>query len=152
MFPKMRRLKNAMSEEDTYNLLERCPEGVIGTISENGYPYTVPVNYVFYNSKIYFHCAKTGHKLANIKENNKVSFTAYDNVKVIEKEFTTKYQSVVVFGEAVVIPGSVEILNELIKKYSKHFIQEGIEYVKKDFSTTYLVEITINHITGKERL
>ena len=41
---------------------------------------------------------------------------------------------------------------ELIKKYSPNFIESGTSYVNKDFSTTILVEITIEHITGKERL
>ena len=41
-----------------------------GTIGTNGYPYTTPLNYVYYNDKIYFHSAKVGHKLSNIKENS----------------------------------------------------------------------------------
>jgi nitroimidazol reductase NimA-like FMN-containing flavoprotein (pyridoxamine 5'-phosphate oxidase superfamily) len=152
MFREMRRIKNKMDQEDAIKLLTSCDEGVLGTISTNGYPYTVPVNHVYYNDKIYFHSAKEGHKISNIEMNNKVSFTVFDNVKIISETFTTKYQSVVVFGRAKIIPGNKEVLMELIRKYSSSFIKEGKQYVDKSFDTTILVEITIDHLTGKERL
>lgn len=151
MFPNMRRSKAEMNKEDTINLLKRCDEGVLGTIGINGYPHTVPMNYVYYNDKIYLHSAKEGYKLTNIKENPKASFTVYDNVYVDEEKFTTKYQSCIVYGVANVIPGNKEVLLELIKKYSKSFLKEGFTYVDKKFDTTFLIEITIEHMTGKIR-
>ncbi len=150
MFPKMRRIKSLMTKEDTIKLLKRCDEGVLGTIGTNGYPHTVPLNYVFFNNKIYFHSAKEGFKLRNIEDNPKVSFTVYDNVTIIEERFTTNYQSAIVYGKAKIIPGNKEVLMELIKKYSSKFINEGIEYVDKSYNTTYLIEITLEHISGKE--
>jgi len=150
MFPKMRRIKSIMTKEDTIKLLKQCEEGVLGTIGINGYPHTVPVNYVLFNDKIYLHSAKEGYKLTNIKANPKVSFTVYDNVNIIEERFTTNYQSAICYGKAKIIPGNKEVLTELIKKYSSSFISEGIKYVDKSFDTTYLVEITLEHMTGKE--
>ena len=141
-----------MSVEDTYALLLTTSEGTLGTISENGYPYTVVVNYVLFNNKIYLHSAKEGHKINNIINNPKVSFTVFDNVKIIEEEFTTKYQSVTLFGKAKLLPGNKEVLMELIKKYSPGFLESGKKYVSKSFDTTTLIEISIEHITGKERL
>ena len=152
MFKEMRRLKNQMSKEETYELLKNTREGVLGTISSNGYPYTVVVNYVYYDNKIYFHSAKEGHKIENIKNNEFVSFTVFDNVEVVEKTFTTKYQSCTVFGRAKVLPGNKEILLELIKKYSPNFQSSGKDYVSKGFDSTIIVEIEIDHMTGKERL
>lgn len=150
MFPKMRRIKSVMNEQDTFKLLEQCNEGVLGTLGINGYPHTVPLNYVLYNNKIYFHSAKDGFKLKNIKVNPNVSFTVFDNVRIIEERFTTNYQSVMVYGKAKIIPSNKEVLMELIKKYSVRFLKEGKQYVDKSFESTQLVEITIEHITGKE--
>ena len=150
MFPEMRRLKSAMTKEDTIKLLEHCEEGVIGTIGTNGYPHTVPVNYVLYNNKIYLHGAKEGFKSRNIEANPKVSFTVFDNVSIIEEEFTTNYQSAIIYGKAKIIPGDKEILMELIKKYSSNFLVKGKEYVSMNFNSTHLIEITIEHITGNE--
>lgn len=150
MFEEMRRKKSEMLKEDTYKLLKECKEGVLGTIGTNGYPHTVPLNYVLYKDKIYFHSAKQGFKMNNIMFNPNVSFTAFDNIEIIEERFTTNYQSVIIYGQAKIIPGNKEILMELIKKYSSEFIKEGTQYVEASFTSTYLVEITIEHITGKE--
>ena len=141
-----------MNDIDALKLLGNCKEGTLGTISENGYPYTVVVNYVFYNGKIYFHSAKEGHKIDNIIKNNKVSFSVFGNVEIVEAEFTTKYQSVTLFGKAKILPGNSEILKELIKKYSGNFVQKGNKYVEESYATTILVEIEIEHLTGKESL
>jgi nitroimidazol reductase NimA-like FMN-containing flavoprotein (pyridoxamine 5'-phosphate oxidase superfamily) len=150
MFPKMRRIKSIMSKEDTIKLLNRCDEGVLGTIGTNGYPHTVPLNYVLFNNKIYFHSAKEGFKLRNIEDNPKVSFTVYDNVVIIQEKRTTYYQSAIVYGKAKIIPGNKEVLMELIKKYSSDFLVEGKKDVYDNYDTAYLIEITIDHISGKE--
>ena len=152
MFRPLRRLKNQMNEQETWELLKNAKEGVLGTIGDHGYPYTVVVNHVIYNDKLYFHSAKEGHKIDNILKEPKVSYTVFDNVKIVEEEFTTKYQSVTLFGKAKIIPGNKEVLMELIKKFSPNFLKSGKDYVARGFDTTSLVEVTIEHITGKERL
>lgn len=151
MFTKMRRINSAMSKEDTMNLLLECREGVLGTIGTNGYPHSVPVNYVLYKDKIYLHSAKEGLKIQNIMANPKVSFTIFDNITIVENQFTTNYQSVMVYGKAKIIEGNIEVLMEFIRKYSKNFLNEGKKYVGKSFDTTHLIQITIEHMTGKER-
>ncbi len=149
MFRKMRRSDKEMSEEMTLDLLLRGEDGVLGTIGDNGYPYTVVVNYVYLNNKIYFHCAKTGHKIDNIKNNNKVSFTVYDNVEVVGDELTTKYQSLIVFGRAKVIEATKEVLLALINKYAEIDENKALKMIEREISITSIVEIEIDHVTGK---
>jgi nitroimidazol reductase NimA-like FMN-containing flavoprotein (pyridoxamine 5'-phosphate oxidase superfamily) len=149
MFRKMRRSDKEMSEEMTLDLLLRGEDGVLGTIGDNGYPYTVVVNYVYLNNKIYFHCAKTGYKIDNIKNNNKVSFTVYDNVEVVGDELTTKYQSLIVFGRAKVIEATKEVLLALINKYAEIDENKALKMIEKEISITSIVEIEIDHVTGK---
>lgn len=149
MFRKMRRSDKEMSREMTLDLLVRGEDGVLGTISDNGYPYTVVVNYIYLNDKIYFHCAKTGHKIDNIKNNNKVSFTVYDNVEVVGEELTTKYQSLVVFGRAKVIDATKEVLLALINKYAEIDENKALKMIDKEIGITSIVEIEIDHLTGK---
>jgi len=149
MFRKMRRGDKAMSKEMTLDLLSRGQEGVLGTIGENGYPYTVVVNYVYLNDKIYFHSAKTGQKIDNINFNNKVSFSVYDNVKVIGEELTTHYESLVVFGQARVIETSRDILLALVNKYADLDQEKVLSMIDKEINITALVEIEIDHITRK---
>lgn len=153
MFRKMRRIKNQMSDKNTKELLSNCKEGVLGTISnDNGYPYTVVVNYVYYNHKVYIHSAKEGHKIDNIMKNENVSFTVFDHVNIIQESFTTTYQSVTLFGKAKVVKSNKEVLFEFIKKYSPNFLEKGKKYVEKDVDSPILVEINIEYIVGKERL
>lgn len=151
MFPKMRKNKRETSKEEALQILERGSEGILGTISYTGYPYTTPVNYILFENKIYFHCADEGHKLENIKHNNKVSFTVITKNKILESIFSTDFESVIVFGKARLIEPSKDILMELIKKYSPNFTTEGRQYVEKSYLNTQLVEIEIDHITGKRR-
>ncbi|MBN2604601.1 MAG: pyridoxamine 5'-phosphate oxidase family protein [Bacilli bacterium] len=152
MFPQMRRIKNQMEQAKAVDILTNSEMGVLGTISDNGYPYTVPVNYVYINHKIYFHSAFTGHKISNIQQNNKVSFTVVSSSHIVEEEFTTKYESVIVFGRAKIIDPNQDILFALIEKYSPHFLDSGKQYVKKEFSTASIVEIEIDYMSGKERI
>ena len=151
MFRKMRRINKLMDIELTKEILKNGIDGIFGSISENGYPYTVPVNYIYYNDKIYFHSAIEGHKIDNITQNNKVSFTVISKNEILEEKFTTEYQSVIVFGTAKLIGPDKEVLLELIRKYSTPYMHKAEEYIKKHKEATQIVEITIEHMTGKQR-
>ena len=102
MFRELRKKKRELSKEDTIKVLKEGREGVLSTISENGYPYGIAVNYVYHNNCIYFHCANKGHKLDNISQNNKVSFFVNSNITIIPQDFTTHYKSAVVFGRTFI--------------------------------------------------
>lgn len=148
-FRPMRRNDKLMRETETLSLLKNSQEGVLGTISENGYPYTVVVNYVYHNDKIYFHSAKTGHKIDNINFSDKVSFTVYTDVKVLGEELNTLYKSLTLFGKAKVVEATEEVLWELIKKYSKLSEKKAKQMIAKEIDITAVIEIEIEHLTGK---
>lgn len=145
----MRRNDKLMRETETLSLLKNSQEGVLGTISENGYPYTVVVNYVYHNDKIYFHSAKTGHKIDNINFSDKVSFTVYTDVKVLGEELNTLYKSLTLFGKAKVVEATEEVLWELIKKYSKLSEDKAKQMIAKEIDITAVIEIEIEYLTGK---
>jgi nitroimidazol reductase NimA-like FMN-containing flavoprotein (pyridoxamine 5'-phosphate oxidase superfamily) len=61
----MRRFRQEVPREECIKLLTEEKRAVLAVNGDNGYPYAVPVNF-YYDSetdKIYFHCAKAGHKL-----------------------------------------------------------------------------------------
>lgn len=74
MFREMRRNKQLLSNEETINILNSCTSGVLAVLGDDGYPYTVPLSYAYNDNKIYFHCAKSGHKLDAIKNVTKLLF------------------------------------------------------------------------------
>lgn len=153
MFREMRRKDKQASQEESIEILKKGEFGVLSTICENGYPCGIPLNYVYFNGRIYFHCAKEGQKLDNIKNNPKVSFCVACDVELLPEKFSTKYSSAVLFGTAEEVNGEekTEALLELIKKYSARFIEQGKEYIKKSSDTAKVYKINIEHITGKSQ-
>ena len=91
MFRDMRRKKQKLSYEECERILKRNTAGVLAVDGDNNYPYAVPMSYVYDSSKIYFHCAKTGHKIDAITKNEKVSFCVIDEDRIVPEEYTTYY-------------------------------------------------------------
>lgn len=152
MFRKIRREDKAIKTEAITKILSDGEYGVLGTISENGYPYSTPLSYTYINDCIYFHSAKVGEKLDNIIFNEKVCFCIVGNTKVLPEEFTLEYESVVIFGKA-----SIAVEEEkktafisLIDKYSEDFMKEGLDYLDRAIANTTVIKITIDRITGKK--
>lgn len=155
MFREMRRKKRAIeSKEDIEKVLIDGEYGVLATIGENGYPYSVPLNYVYNNGCIYFHCAKEGHKLDNMAYNERVSFCVVGSTKVVPSAFTCRYESVILFGKGKYVEGKEkeEALIGLIKKYSKDHMESGLEYIKKGIAGTTVMKIEVEQVTGKKTI
>ena len=150
----MRRKDKAMQDGAIIGLLQNGEYGVLSTVDGNEQPYGVPLNYVLMNNCIYFHCALEGHKLDNLAANAKVSFCVVGRTNVLPAEFSTEFESVIVFGCASVIEGEerYQALNALIEKYSPEFVSEGRAYIEKFDSHTNLVRIEIQQMTGKAKM
>lgn len=100
MFREMRRKKQKLTEKQCIDILKRAKTATLALHGDDGYPYSVPVNYVYLDGKIYFHGAKSGHKIDAIKNNPKVSISIIDQEDVIEEELTTYFRSIILFGKA----------------------------------------------------
>lgn len=151
-FRQMRRKNQLLSEAECIEILNRNTSGVMSVIGDNGYPYTVPLSYVYLDGKIYFHCAVSGHKIDAIKNNDKVSFCIVDQDKVVPDEYTTYYRSVIIFGRARILQNEDEIkytLTHLAKKYAPNESASSINDEIKKCPHLLMVEIKIDHITGK---
>ncbi len=149
----MRRSKQLIPDEAVTEILEKGRHGVLGVSGDDNYPYTVPLSYVYHDGKIYFHCAKSGHKLDAIQRNDKVSFCVIDQDEIIPKEFTTYFRSVIVFGRARILVDDGDkhhAMQQLVRKYSPGFEREGADEIKQAWNALCVVEITPEHITGKE--
>ena len=152
LFIEMRHKRKLMSEEEVKRVLTDAEFGTLACISENGYPYAVPLNFVYENAGIYFHSAHKGHKINNIKQNEKVSFSAVSYVQLLPDKFDTEYDSVIVFGLVKEVTEDFEkkeALKGLIKKYSNEFWEKGIAYIDKSMHTAAVYKIQIEHMTGK---
>lgn len=98
MFREMRRKRQLLPTEESVAILERMTNGTLALHGDDGYPYAVPVSYVYADGKIYFHSAMQGHKVDAILRNDKVSFCVVEQDEVKPAEFTTYFRSVIVFA------------------------------------------------------
>lgn len=156
MFREMRRSKQALSLEETVQILSSGTSGVLAVSGDDDYPYAVPLSYVYHDNKIYFHCAKAGHKLDAIARNEKVSFCVIDKDQVVPDEYTTYFRSVIVFGKARIIEDEAEkrsALEILAVKYSPgHEAERRLQAIEKDINRTCMIEVAIEYMTGKEAI
>ena len=150
----MRRIKQLLSMEETEAVMNRCTNGVLACLGDEGYPYAVPLSYVYFNGKIYFHSAKAGHKIDAIMRNPKVSFAVIDEDTVVSKEYTTYFRSVLAFGKARIVEGNeyLEAFKALVEKYSGDQPAEAKQKEINKCSQAYIIAIDIEHITGKESI
>ena len=149
----MRREDRKMTDAEAQALLNRGEYGILATVDENGRPQGTPLNYVVADGCLYFHCAIEGTKLQNITANPRVGFTVVGNTEVLPDKFATNYESVMVAGLATVVGDTEKItaLEELLHKYSPDFIESGRAYIERAKSSTVVVRIDIESITGKRR-
>jgi uncharacterized protein len=152
MFREMRRKNQLLPNEETINILNSRTAGVLGVSGDDGYPYTVPVSYAYEDGKLYFHCAKQGHKIDSIQRNDKVSLCVIDQDKIIPQELTTYFRSVIIFGRARILSEGGEIrhaLESLGKKYSPGLEEQARQSIEEALDKVCVIEIKIEHMTGK---
>ena len=154
MFREVRKKKNEITADTAKQLLSSARRGVLAVNGDNGYPYAVPINYLYCESenKIYFHGSRAGHKIDSIKACDKVCFTVFGNESIKDEEWAPYVQSVVVFGKCRLIDDqdlAVDLVSRLARKYfpdEEHIIEEVSVYGK----AVQMFEIEIEHLSGKE--
>lgn len=155
MFREMRRRKQLLPEEKSVSILERMTSGVLAVMGDNGYPYAVPLSYVYCDGKLYFHSAKTGHKIEAIIRNEKVSFCVIEQDNVVPEEYTTYFRSVIVFGKARILTDDKEkreAMEILAEKYSPSQQEGRLQEIEKSFKHFVMIELLVESMTGKEAI
>jgi uncharacterized protein len=150
---ELRRKDRAITNDEAIAVLNKAEFGVLSTVSPDGKPYGVPVNFCVIDDCIYFHCAVEGQKIDNIEKNKSVSFCAVGNTEILPDKFGTKYESVIVSGE---IEEAFEkdkqiALEGMLKKYSSNYFEKGLEYIETLKEKTRVFRISIKKLTGKAR-
>ena len=101
-YEQMRRKDRQITEDEAREILAGGEYGILSTVGEDGQPYGTPLSYAVEDNCIWFHCAKVGHKLRNIAHEKKVCFTVVGKTQpVYDNDYTTRFESAVVFGEAL---------------------------------------------------
>jgi nitroimidazol reductase NimA-like FMN-containing flavoprotein (pyridoxamine 5'-phosphate oxidase superfamily) len=152
MFRKQRRPRQALTEEESIEILNRHGVGVLSLNGDEGYPYGVPISYYYDDGALYFHGGHRGHKADSIAANPKASLTVIDHSETYAEEYANNFCSVIAFGKIEVVDDPDEKLARLMA-FTLKFVPENPErteeVVAKDVRGVTVFKFTIEHLTGK---
>ena len=152
MFREMRRKKQQVSEEACIRLLRTAKRGILSVSGDDGYPYGGPMDFVYEDGKIIFHCAKSGHKLDAVRRSDKVSFCVLSEGVREENDWWYHFTSVILFGRIAEEEDPEEkkrLLRLLGMKYmpSAEIMEEDL---RKNGPNACVLVLSIEHMSGKE--
>lgn len=152
MFRKMRRKAQQLTQQETLRVLEYGRTGVLAVNGDGGYPYAVPLNYVWDGEAVYFHCACEGHKTDALNSDSRVSFCVVERDTVVPQLFATDYRSAILFGRAQAVQEDEErryALERLNQKYAPDLPEEGQREIAEAFSRVCIIKLVPEHLSGK---
>ena len=155
MFREMRLTKQQLSKEETDTILRMKGTGTLALAGDDGYPYSVPVNYLYVDGCIYFHGALQGHKCDAIAREPKASMSVIAADTLIPEKYTTDYRSVIAFGEIHPIVDD-EKKRAVIRQIGMRFCSayaDGIDAeIDREWDILNVYEMKIVHMTGKRAM
>ena len=156
MFREMRRKKQKLSKEECDRILYNGTSGVLALHGDNGYPYAVPVSYVYNGEKLLFHSAKNGHKIDAIIKNAAASFCVIDQDQIVPEEYTTYFRSIIAFGRIRILEDATEkrsAIEKLAVKYAPDDTAENRNNaIDREWKLLCMMEMEIEHLTGKQAI
>ena len=151
MFREMRRIRQQATEEECLEILKSAKRGVLAVHGDDDYPYTVPMDFVYEDGCLYFHAAKSGHKLDAVRRNDKVSFCVLSDGVKEENDWFYRFTSVIVFGRMSEVTGQEEAyrcLRMLGMKYMPTVEMVDAD-MEKNAARAAVLKLRIEHMTGK---
>ena len=155
MFRRMARIREQIPDAECVEILKTRLRGVLSLLGDDDYPYGIPLDhwYCEENGRLYFHCAKTGHKLDAVRKHDKVSFCVYDEGYRKEGDWALNIRSVVIFGRMRIVDEEDDALRRkigtaLCRKFTddEAFLQNELANALPRAS---FLELIPEHMTGK---
>jgi len=124
------------------SIINSCKHCIVSTVSPDGMPYSVPMNFGYHEGEVILHSAPEGTHIENIKQNNNVCIVfCTDGTLVYQhKEVACSYRmrarSVLCFGKVNFVEtteAKILVMNKLMAHYTDNefkFSKPAIENVK----------------------
>lgn len=151
----MRRKRQQLSDEESVAILRKATSGTLALLGDNGYPYAVPLSYVYSEGKLYFHSAMEGHKVDAIRNCDKASFCVIDSDDVKPQQYTTYFRSVIAFGKIHIVEDDAQRLTAarlLGNRYNPGHNEALEKELENGFKRMLVICLDIKHLTGKEAI
>lgn len=152
--PHVSRPEQVLTEADARQILSESEYGTLATVSSDGSPYAVAVNYVYSpdDNAVFFHCFARGLKLENIAHEPRVAFSVVGEEELVPERLSTRYRSALVRGRASVVSSDEEKatrLVELSRRLAPEYEHTFGTAIQKYLHKTAVVRIDIDSVTGK---
>jgi len=154
----VRRVDKLMSEDRARQMLADGFCGRLGTVGPDGWPYVVPLLYVWLDGEIWLHNARApGHLRGNVEHEPRVCFEVDQAGDVFaygrfECDTSLAYRSVIAFGRARVVEdeaSKTRFFIELMRKYGDAAWERPAGFFPRLNEIT-LYAVAIERLTGKE--
>ncbi len=150
----MRRKDREMPKEFAEYVADTCGYAVLATVNADGTPYCIPVSIARDGDNIYFHCAKEGQKIDNMKHQPEVCISCTGKIQPLTNEFSLEYESAVIFGTAGEVLDDEEKIHALrliSQRYTPEYMYAFDEEIARSLSRTGVWKVHIKEITGKRK-
>ena len=151
---KMRRNDRELPRELALSITDKCAFAVMATVNPDGSPYCIPLSMAREGEWLYFHCAKEGHKIDNLRTQNRVCVVCVGDVKAIPGDFSTEFESAVISGVASEVTDNgekIRALRLICERYTPDNMPAFDEAIKKSLDITGIWKIHIDEISGKAK-
>ncbi|HAB40271.1 MAG TPA: 5-nitroimidazole antibiotic resistance protein [Porphyromonadaceae bacterium] len=139
---------------EAMRILSESSCGVLSLIDVDGESYGVPLSHVFDGKGVlYFHSARSGHKMCYIGEGCACSYSVVWRDDVRPEEFTTYFMSVVCAGRITVVGDGderVKALTMLAERYLPGI--DSAHEIERFLSNVAFLRLDVERITGKESI
>lgn len=155
---QMRRGDRLMPETETLAMLQRGFSGRLAVIGEDGYPYCVPMLYLWRDGEVWLHSTRArGHMRGAIDSQSRVCFEIDEPEEVFpygrfECDTGLGYRSVILFGRIRVVEDTAAkqgFFEALMRKYAKPQWKHRPRNFFPRMDQISLYAIAVERMTGK---
>jgi nitroimidazol reductase NimA-like FMN-containing flavoprotein (pyridoxamine 5'-phosphate oxidase superfamily) len=158
--PTLRRADRQMDDARVEEMLARGYCGRLATVGADGFPYVVPLLYVWMEGKLYVHnTIARGHLRDNVDGNPRACFEIDEPGEVFgygrfECDTAVSYRSVIAFGAVRVVEDRDEkarFCAALMEKYARHVSGRPKSFFPR-LDQIAVYAMSIERVTGKEAM
>lgn len=146
---KNRRKKQMISLKESEAIIGQADYGVLSFTFE-GVPYSVGMNHVYRNGRLYFHSAPSGFKLNGVR--CPVSYLVIEDLGINEAQATHNHESVMIQGSLQIVDDSAEkmaFLRQLMAEKAPSNTDEVTEAMVKSAA---VLALDIHYMSGKSHI
>ena len=158
--PTLRRAERAMTDAALRDMVARSFSGRLATVGEDGYPYCIPLLYVWMDGCPYVHgTSARGHFRRNVDHDARVCFELDEPGEVFDYgsfdcDSGLSFRSAVLFGRLTVVDDDAtkqRFCEALLHKYRANGVQREHPnfFPRLDLVTVYRLDV--ERMTGKEQ-